>query len=239
MTRSLKVNKVSIVDQICTTMKEAIRDGVWEENEKIPSETELAEIYGVSRLSVRAALQKLSALGIIETRVGEGSFVRSFSLKPIIREISLFYEGDDQYRETQQLRVLLESECMRIAATEAPLEEREKLRELVADYHRAIKIFHNDVDNEEYLKNAVKADFAFHYHIICMSHNHIFMDVYYMAERLVRSHISALLKERTLERRKQNLPALETDMHDLICEGIISGDISLIKQGEKELWGDI
>lgn len=44
---------------------------------KIPSENELAQQFGVSRVTVRNALQKLSALELLETRFGEGSFVRS------------------------------------------------------------------------------------------------------------------------------------------------------------------
>ena len=42
--------------------KQDIADGVWKTGDKIPSEGELAEIFGVNRLSVRMALQKLSAL---------------------------------------------------------------------------------------------------------------------------------------------------------------------------------
>jgi GntR family transcriptional repressor for pyruvate dehydrogenase complex len=46
---------------------------------KIPSENELAEVLGVSRVSVREGLQMLVTLGLLETRHGEGTFVREFT----------------------------------------------------------------------------------------------------------------------------------------------------------------
>ncbi len=56
---------------------EAIRIGRFAEGSRLPAERELAETFGVGRVSVRAALQSLSARGIIETMQGRGSFVRT------------------------------------------------------------------------------------------------------------------------------------------------------------------
>ena len=106
--RRMKIVKVSIVDQVCDAVKKDIMNGTWKAGEKIPSESELAEQFGVNRLSVRMALQKLNTLGLIETRVGEGSFVRDFSLGPFLSEISFIYSSDEKYREVRQLRELLE-----------------------------------------------------------------------------------------------------------------------------------
>ena len=65
--------------------------------ERLPSESEFADIFGVNRLSIRMALQKLSAVGIIETRVGEGSFVKEFSMRSFIDEISVFFENETEH----------------------------------------------------------------------------------------------------------------------------------------------
>ncbi len=48
----------------------------WKPGQKLPSENELAAQFGVSRVTVRNALQRLSGLGLLETRFGEGSFIR-------------------------------------------------------------------------------------------------------------------------------------------------------------------
>ena len=52
-----------------------IAQGVYQKGDLLPSEKELIEMMGVSRITVRKALQILSEAGVIETRKGKGSFV--------------------------------------------------------------------------------------------------------------------------------------------------------------------
>ena len=60
-----KISRDSISDQVFVQMKEQILEGEWKPGEKIPSENELARQFGVSRVTVRNALQKLSALELL------------------------------------------------------------------------------------------------------------------------------------------------------------------------------
>lgn len=55
--RSPKIRRLSVVDQVSDSIKQSLLDQVWKEGDKLPSEGELAEYYGVNRLSVRMALQ--------------------------------------------------------------------------------------------------------------------------------------------------------------------------------------
>ena len=43
--RKKKISRISIVDQVCASIKQDIADGVWKTGDKIPSEGELAEIF--------------------------------------------------------------------------------------------------------------------------------------------------------------------------------------------------
>ena len=70
------IKRVSVGEQVFTQLKELLVQGEWKPGEKLPSENELAAQFGVSRITVRQALQKLGALGLVETRLGEGSFVK-------------------------------------------------------------------------------------------------------------------------------------------------------------------
>jgi GntR family transcriptional repressor for pyruvate dehydrogenase complex len=67
---------MSVGPQVFEQLKNQILKGVWKPGDKIPSEHELTELLGVSRISVREALHKLAALGLIETRQGGGTFVK-------------------------------------------------------------------------------------------------------------------------------------------------------------------
>ena len=62
-------------DQISSELIRAITDGHYKVGDMLPSEIELARIFGRSRISVRDALKRLSSLGIITTRQGQGTVV--------------------------------------------------------------------------------------------------------------------------------------------------------------------
>ena len=63
----------SITEQVVQYFKDNINAGNWTVGEKIPSENRLTETLGVSRASVRTAIQYLIALGVLESRHGKGT----------------------------------------------------------------------------------------------------------------------------------------------------------------------
>ena len=70
-----RIENKNISDAVLEEIKRLIGSGEWGPGSKIPSENELAATMGVSRVSVRSALQRLSSLGLIESRQGGGTFV--------------------------------------------------------------------------------------------------------------------------------------------------------------------
>ncbi|WP_326974576.1 FadR/GntR family transcriptional regulator [Caproicibacter sp. BJN0012] len=226
------------MDQVCDSIKQDIADGIWKTGDKLPSEAEFAEIFGVNRLSVRMALQKLNTLGIIETRVGEGSFIRDFSLKPILNEISIFYEGSDQYHDVQQLRNLLEYECMRLAVHSATEEEKKALKAALDDYNQCALAYSLNPDDQQALAQTVDADFNFHYSVVKMSHNRLYKDIYYMVQQLIRGHITELVSTRAHRRRNAGLSPLgKSDTHNKIYNCIINSDLEALHQANEEMLG--
>ena len=147
--RSPKIRRLSVVDQVSDSIKQSLLDQVWKEGDKLPSEGELAEYYGVNRLSVRMALQKLSTLGLIETRVGEGSFVAHFSVQPIFSELAPLYDNKEGRRDVEQLRNLLEGECTNIAIISSTEEDRQKLKDRLDEYNRLEAIYNDDIENQQ------------------------------------------------------------------------------------------
>lgn len=61
--------------QIHNQLRQNIEDGEWKVGDKIPAERELANDFGVSRMTLRQAIQALVDEGILERRVGSGTFV--------------------------------------------------------------------------------------------------------------------------------------------------------------------
>lgn len=70
MSASLPVY-IQIHDQI----KEGIEKGEWQIGDRLPSERELAVTFGVSRMTLRQAIQTLADEGILERKIGSGTYV--------------------------------------------------------------------------------------------------------------------------------------------------------------------
>ena len=71
-----KIVRDGVSDQVYSQLKENVAQGVWQPGEKIPSENQLVSLFGVSRASIRMAIQKMITLGLLESKVGDGTYVR-------------------------------------------------------------------------------------------------------------------------------------------------------------------
>ena len=69
------IEKKNISQQIADQIMGNIMRGVWDSGSKLPSENELCLLFGVSRVPIREALRTLNAMGITQTRQGEGTFI--------------------------------------------------------------------------------------------------------------------------------------------------------------------
>jgi GntR family transcriptional regulator, transcriptional repressor for pyruvate dehydrogenase complex len=83
--------------------------------DKIPSERELSDRLSVGRSSVREALRALELLGLIETRRGEGTYIKDFQEHRLVDLLGAFFLQDqktiDDLSETKQL---IELDCLKL-----------------------------------------------------------------------------------------------------------------------------
>ena len=80
----MKIIKTSVTQQIIEYIKENIQNGSWKVGEKIPSEPSLVEELGVSRASLRVAIQQYVALGVLRSEQGKGTFLESSDLDAVL-----------------------------------------------------------------------------------------------------------------------------------------------------------
>ncbi|WP_066294593.1 GntR family transcriptional regulator [Bacillus sp. FJAT-29937] len=81
--------------------------------DKLPSERELCERLIVGRSSVREALRALELLGLIETRRGEGTFIRDFEGHQLVQLISTFILQDEKAKANiAETKSLIEMDCL-------------------------------------------------------------------------------------------------------------------------------
>lgn len=109
-----------------------IREGRWEPGDQIPPERELAERFRVSRTSVREALRALEMQGMIESRQGGGTFVRSADAEALIPPLAAaILRGQRELAEVLEVRELIEPGIARQAAARATPEHLLELERLL------------------------------------------------------------------------------------------------------------
>lgn len=232
----MKIKKVSVVDQVSEALKENILNHKWMPDDKLPSEGELADTFGVNRLSVRMALQKLNTLGLLETRVGDGTYVRKPSMASYMDEIADIYMDEKRLQDVRELRNLLEGEAMRIAASSSTEEERSELRRRYEVYEEKRSHLKGDVDNAQALDELAEADFEFHNQIIRMSHNELYEDIYLMTKKMIVRHIRELLGSRIRKDIEcDEMGERHGDEHNEIINGICEADMEALKRARERM----
>jgi DNA-binding FadR family transcriptional regulator len=76
-------NDTTIVSEVFKQITDAIMQGTIKPGDKIPTELELMDEFGVGRNSVREAIKMLCAMGVLEVKRGSGTFVRK-EVSPVV-----------------------------------------------------------------------------------------------------------------------------------------------------------
>src|SRR5580693_10637018 len=114
------VVRTTFTADICRKMVSHLIRGIWSEGEKIPAERELCQTLGVGRASLREALKALEIMGMIETRLGDGTYVckrSDFFARPLLWAIAS--SGEAEAHELSEARKLIEVELAGLAAKRA------------------------------------------------------------------------------------------------------------------------
>lgn len=159
--------KSALVDQVIEQLRRQISDGEWGLGSRIPTESELAEMLGVGRNTIREGVRALAHAGLLEIRQGAGTFVvgRSEVTAAVRRRIAASSAAD-----TMEVRRGLEIEAARLAAARRDDADIRKLRILLAEREATFEVR----DAEAF----IDADLALHRAVAEASHNKLLHDMY-------------------------------------------------------------
>lgn len=159
-----KINKPKVSDAVFEQLRQSIIQQDFPIGTKLPSEQALAASFGVSRTSVRAAIQRLATLGLLETRTGEGTYVREPSTGNLIDPLfKTFRFKPGQILEILEFRLAIEMLSCRLAAQRATAVQIEALGQIMTAMLQAVEAN----DQERYSLE----DMQFHICLAEMSHN--------------------------------------------------------------------
>ena len=201
-----KVNRQLLVPQIEDQLMLYIGQDDIAIGSRLPSEYELAELFGVGRSTVREAVKSLTTKGILEVRRGAGTFVKSKEL--VMADPLGLSQFEDKYRLAMELfdaRILLEPEVAAAACENATEEEKQQIKALC------------DETEALYLagKNHIQKDMEFHACIAKCSRNRVF-------EVLIPVIHTAVTTFANLTNRKLMRETIDT--HREITNAILRGD---------------
>ena len=154
-----------IVDDILAK----IVNRVYMPGDRLPSESELCDSYGVSRVTIRESLKKLDMMGVISIEQGRGTFVKRTGLGHFMQPMfSLIDFGDFDIRTIYDARLYLETGSCRLAALNRSQEDIQAMDSLIHQMRPALA-----PDRAQATPSIQEIDRQFHICIATASKNEI------------------------------------------------------------------
>lgn len=205
--RPIRPSRVS--EEVTEQIKQSILVGNFREGDKLPPERSLAEEFQVSRVAVREALRTLENSGFIVTRQGAsgGAYVTDLSFGHLANALlDLFLAEKISIPEFSQLRILIEPEMARLAATKVTPEYATQLREALALEELPLGSLSEDLDRKTLV----------HFVLAEMSGNRFF-------EALMRS-LMALTRRVVIDVQPDPGVLHPAGLHRPIVDAVLAGD---------------
>ncbi|MCK2219310.1 GntR family transcriptional regulator [Actinomadura sp. ATCC 31491] len=155
----------SRTQQLVDTLTARIQEGVIRPGERLPTESDLVDAYGVSRTVVREAMARLKAAGLVETQHGRGSFV--------LARPSTTGFGPAPARTRQDVLDLLDFR-MGVEVEAAGLAAARRTDAALAGLREALEAFAAAAGNPG---AAVHADYLFHLRVALATGNRYYGDL--------------------------------------------------------------
>ncbi|MCI9132849.1 MAG: FadR family transcriptional regulator [Lachnospiraceae bacterium] len=188
------IRRDDISSQIYNRFLERITSNEWPDGTKLPTEMQLAKEYGVSRSAIREALQRLRAIGMIESRQGVGSFVNTSSAIASLNTVLYSHSVNAQnIFELLEFRKLFEPHCVRLVAQQASDEDILSLKQFAPSLS---ELGQQKPKIKDLQKLTFEMDIDFHQQIVRLTKNSLFNLIYDVISSIRLSHIDYFINLR-------------------------------------------
>lgn len=175
-----------ISDAVAVELETRILEGSLKPGDRLPAERELATEMGVSRPSLREAIQKLVSKGLLVTRHGDGTVVTDRLEAPFVDPWQDMLAGHPMLQsDLLEFRHMLEGEAARLAAERATDADIERIDAAFGKLDAAYA--------EGKLEICIDCDVAFHQAIAEASHNVLIGHLTASLFRVIHGHVTSNL----------------------------------------------
>lgn len=198
-----QIKPKKIYEEVAEAIFNMIKTGVLKPGDKLDSVQQLAENFQVGRAAIREALTALKAMGLIELKQGEGTYVREFDPVMLSFPISIAaLMKKEDIAHLVEVRKLLEVGAAGVAARKWTEKDLEAMQYALQQMKQGI-----DVGDEEL---GEKADFLFHMAVATASQNPILVSL--------MNNVSEMMIETMRETRRIWLFSKQTTSEQLLDE---------------------
>src|SRR5882757_3099330 len=151
--------------------------GDWKAGDRLPAERELCQQLGIARTSLREALKAMELVGMLDSRVGDGTFVCARS-EFLSRPLLWAFTGTDheELRDIMEAREFLERDLAGLAAERATEEEIEAIGQTIKQMRECVA--HGE--------SILEQDLAFHLAIARAAHNEVLRNAVQLLRNLMK-----------------------------------------------------
>ncbi len=133
------VSRQSIYEDIVTQIRGMISRGELAVGDRLPPERRLAEMFSVSRNTVREAIRSLAEQGLVESRQGAGTFVSQADSRDFATTFAgAILRGQPELREIFEIRKIVEPEIAGMAARNASPGDITRLEAILTEQEQAV-----------------------------------------------------------------------------------------------------
>jgi len=227
------VEKKKLSESIIEEIKNMVLSGSIKEGDKLPNQNEFSKNLGVSRISLREALNTLTILGAIEQRPGYGTYVRSVT--PILHEGDLKRPAvldSKTIIDLTEARIFIEPGAAELAAKNATKEEIDEMGALMKNMHHM-----RNAVKEKKNSNASMVAYDFHFLVVKASHNRFILSSYMSIQNLLSQYFGEAYKVllgagkysynehlkvyKAIEKRNQKAAFIEMKKHLLGAKNVL------------------
>ena len=201
------------VEDIMRRMETALLDGTWPVGTRLPAERVLAEQYAVARNTIREAIQRLAARGLLQSRRGAGVYVTDQLRTGIASPWGQLVADHPALRDDiLEFRRVLEGATAYFAALRADAADLKRIRALLKELERSRKADDKAAEAE--------ADAKLHDAIAQASHNTMFLHLHTSVIGMLREHIT--INGTGLREADGESSDLLLRQHRTLCEAILA-----------------
>ena len=134
-------------NKLSERLRQFMEEGHFRDGDRLPPERALAETFGVARSSVREAIRALAEKGLLESRHGDGTYVRVPDMEPL--KIAILEAVDSEglmFDEVTEYRRIVEPSIAELAALRHTPEQLDRLKIIACDQQRRVLAGEDDGD---------------------------------------------------------------------------------------------